>query len=514
MLITDSLTFDGPTVVSKFADQVALRPQATALESSEKSLTYSALNASVNALANHLRTRGLGRGDVVAICLKRTANLVVGIMGVLKAGAAYLPLNPEDPSLRLGQILNHAGAQLVISDSNSRRNLHEQSPPTLLLDDPLWSVATGDSTERPADLPQARDIAYVIYTSGTTGAPKGVSVYHGALANIVSDVQDRVVFREAESWLAVTTVSFDIAALELLLPLCFGGKVILASEDQARIGKVLAGMIVRKQPAVVQATPITWRILIQSGWMGSPNLRILCGGDRLDRDLADELLSRCSTLWNMYGPTETTIWSTAQRVEPGEGNITLGKPVAKTSIYILDQDGKAVSDCEVGEICIGGSGLAHGYLNNPELTSRYFINADPGTGERVRLYRTGDLGQWNKNRELEFLGRVDHQVKIDGYRVELPEIERVLQKYPGVAQAAVLGVEQQNNQKRLYAYVVPSPESDISASNLVAHLALHLPKYMIPAKFWVLDRLPTTAHAKRDVVALRKLSEVHPALEC
>ena len=402
MSITDSLTLDAPTVVSKFADQVALRPGATALESSERSLTYAALDASVDALAKHLRAQGLGRGDVVAICLKRTANLVVGIMGVLKAGAAYLPLNPEDPSLRLVQILNHAGARLVISDSNSRRHLHEQSPPTLLLDDQAWLDTTEESAGEAPGLPQAQDIAYVIYTSGTTGAPKGVSVYHGALANIVSDVQARVIFREAESWLAVTTVSFDIAALELLLPLCFGGKVILASEDQARIGKVLAGMILRKQPAVVQATPITWRILIQSGWMGSPNLRILCGGDRLDRELADELLCRCSTLWNMYGPTETTIWSTAQRVEPGEGNITLGKPVAKTSIYILDQSGKAVSDGEVGEICIGGAGLAYGYLNNPELTSRYFIDTDLGTGERIRLYRTGDLGQWNKIKSWNF----------------------------------------------------------------------------------------------------------------
>jgi len=512
--ISDAIANDHPilglsSVVASYERQVISKPYATALEVNDKTLTYQALDSQANRLAQQLNRQGIGPNDVVAICLKRTENLLIGILGVLKAGAAYLPLNPDDPPLRLGHIVTHAAARVIVTDSKSKANLSEGCLQALVLD---WSAAAEirEDCESSGNLPEPADLAYVIYTSGTTGAPKGVEVTHRALANVVTDIAQRVHFGENDSWLAVTTVSFDIAVLELLLPLSYGGKVILVSEEQARIGRVLASIINRKKPTVMQATPITWRILIESGWTGSADLTILCGGDRLDRDLANKLISRSSTVWNMYGPTETTIWSTADRLSFGEDAVTLGEPLANTEVYILDKEGRPQIDGEVGEICIGGAGLARGYVNEPELTGRYFFDCHVLGG--TRLYRTGDLGRWNENGKLEFYGRIDHQVKINGFRVELTEIERKLQTYPGLTQAAVLGVGGATNQKRLYAFVVGRPGVEITTAGLVAHLAQSLPKYMIPEKFWLLDSLPTTRHGKRDVSALESLSEVETDL--
>jgi nonribosomal peptide synthetase DhbF len=501
------------TVVSLFERQVSLQPCSTALEVNDKSFTYKALDSLANALARQLKKLGIGCNDVVAICLKRTENLLAGILGVLKAGAAYLPLNPDDPPLRLGRIIAHAAARFTVTDNASKTNLPKESLELLLLDDQRFTVAEEDRDHRES-LPEPRDLAYVIYTSGTTGEPKGVEVTHGALANVVTDMARRLSFSENGSWLAVTTVSFDIAALELLLPLSYGGKVILASEEQARIGRVLAGIIQRRRPTIMQATPITWRILIESGWTGSSDMAILCGGDRLDRDLADKLLARSASAWNMYGPTETTIWSTADKLSRGEGVVTLGTPLANTEVHILDQEGRLQPAGEIGEICIGGAGLARGYVKDHQLTRRCFIDAQLGGPKSVRLYRTGDLGRWNEHGKLEFYGRIDHQVKINGFRVELAEIERVLQAHPGVAEAAVLGVGGVTNQKRLYAFVVGRDGVEVTSSGLVAHLAQHLPKYMIPERFWQVDGLPITSHGKRDVVALEARTKLAADLPC
>jgi amino acid adenylation domain-containing protein len=516
--ISDAIAIDASmlnqsTVVSLFERQVTLRPYSIAVEMNDKSFTYAALDSLANSLARQLRKLGIGCNDVVAICLKRTENLLVGILGILKAGAAYLPLNPDDPPRRLGQIIAHAAARFTVTDSGSQTNLPKESSELLLLDEQRATAVEEDSDNRAA-LAEATDLAYVIYTSGTTGEPKGVEVTHGALANIVTDMAQRLGFSEKGSWLAVTTVSFDIAALELLLPLSYGGKVILASEEQARIGRVLAGIIQRRRPAIMQATPITWRILVESGWTGSPDLAIVCGGDRLDRDLADKLLARSASVWNMYGPTETTIWSTADKLSVGEEVVTLGAPLANTEVYILDQEGRLQPAGEIGEICIGGAGLARGYVNDPQLTRRYFIDAHLGGSESIRLYRTGDLGRWNENGKLEFYGRIDHQVKINGFRVELAEIERVLKAYPGVADAAVLGVGGVTNQKRLYAFVVGRGRVEITTGVLVDHLAQYLPKYMIPERFWLVDGLPITPHGKRDVVALEARSKQAVDLAC
>jgi amino acid adenylation domain-containing protein len=510
-LLATEDTVQQSSVVALFKRQVALRPSAPALEVNDRTLTYGALDARSNGIARKLTELGVQSNEVVGICLKRTENLIVGILGVLKAGAAYLPLNPDDPPLRLGWILARAEARFTLTDSDSKSHLSEGSSRLVLLDRQSAAMEERDS-EDTAGLPKPSDLAYVIFTSGTTGTPKGVAITHGALLNVVTDVAQRVSFHEDASWLAITTVSFDIAALELLLPLSYGGKVILASEEQARVGRILAGIIHRKRPTVVQATPITWRILLESGWPGSPGLTLLCGGDRLDRDLANRLIARVSTVWNMYGPTETTIWSTAELLVSGEDAVTVGRPIANTEVYLLDQDGRLQENGEIGEICIGGAGVARGYFNDPELTSRYFVEAHLRGRGTVRLYRTGDLGRWNERGKLDFLGRMDHQVKVNGFRVELAEIEKVLQRCPGVSDAAVLGVGAANHQKRLYAFVVGNYGLEITARHLVTHLAQYLPKYMIPEKFWLLERLPSTPHGKRDVVGLEALTAVQADL--
>jgi nonribosomal peptide synthetase DhbF len=510
LLATDD-TVNQSSIIALFKRQAALRPFAPALEVNDRTLTYEALDARSNSVARKLKELGVRFNEVVGICLKRTENLIIGILGVLKAGAAYLPLNPEDPPLRLGWILARAEARFTLTDSDSKSHLPEGSSQFLLLDrhSPVMEQRACDDT---IELPKPTDLAYVIFTSGTTGTPKGVAITHGALLNVVTDVAQRISFHEDASWLAITTVSFDIAALELLLPLSYGGKVILASEDQARVGRILAGIIHRKRPTIVQATPITWRILLESGWPGSPDLTVLCGGDRLDRDLANRLIARVATVWNMYGPTETTIWSTAERLLSGEDAVTVGSPIANTEIYLLDQDGRLQENGEIGEICIGGAGVARGYINDAELTARYFVDAHLRGRGTVRLYHTGDLGRWNNRGKLDFLGRMDHQVKINGFRVELAEIEKVLQQCPGVGDAAVLGIGAANHQKRLYAFVVDTHDIEITARHLVMHLSQYLPKYMIPEKFWLLDRLPSTPHGKRDVAGLEALTAVQADL--
>jgi amino acid adenylation domain-containing protein len=497
------------TVADLFAAQVLARPSSVALEVSDKTLTYSSLGSRVERLARYLSANGIRRDDVVALSLKRTENLVIGMLGVITAGAAYLPLNPTDPALRVAQVLAHAAPRFILTDSQSMTNLPQGSSPVCVLDGPIDDV--DQEGYNPPTAPAPADLAYVIYTSGTTGTPKGVAITHGALANVLADIAERVSFTDRSSWLAVTTVSFDIAALELLLPLCYGGKVLLASEEQSRIGRVLAGIIHHKKPTVMQATPITWRILMESGWTGSRDLTILSGGDRLDRDLANQLIVRSHSLWNMYGPTETTIWSTAEKLCHGEDAVTIGRPIANTEIYLLDQDGQLQISGEIGEICIAGDGLARGYLNNPELTDHHFIDLQVDSSRSIRLYRTGDLGRWDARGRLEFHGRIDHQVKINGYRIELVEVETTIRRYPGITDVAVLGVGGPAHQKRLYAFLVGNNLEQVKGG-LIDHLTRHLPKYMIPERFWAVDRLPSTPNGKRDLAVLESHSKVKAEL--
>jgi amino acid adenylation domain-containing protein len=346
------------------------------------------------------------------------------------------------------------------------------------------------------------DIAYIIYTSGSTGRPNGVAVSHGALANLLGAMRRRPGLRETDILAAVTTVSFDIAALELYLPLVVGARIELVSHDVAADGLALARLLSESKATIMQATPASWRLLIETGWRANRGFRAFCGGESMTRDLADSLLENVDELWNLYGPTETTIWSTAGQVERGAAAISIGQPIANTSVYVLDAVGAPTAIGIPGEICIGGDGVATGYHTNSELTVARFVS-DPFAGKPgARMYRTGDLGRWGANGRLYHMGRRDRQVKFRGFRIELGEIEAALQAHPAIARAVVVAQNLTTEQPRLIAYIVYHRAKDLTATEARRHLKRTLPDYMVPSGFITLDTLPLTPNGKIDVRAL------------
>ena len=343
-------------------------------------------------------------------------------------------------------------------------------------------------------------MAYVIYTSGSTGKPKGVEISHRAVVNFLTSMRRVPGVDPEDVLLSVTTVSFDIFGLEIWLPLTTGAKVVIAPEQVTRDGRELAGLIKRSGATVMQATPSTWRLLLESGWEGNSRLKILCGGEAWQAELAERLLPKCASLWNMYGPTETTIWSAVNAVTKGKP-VLIGRPIANTQFYVVDKNLQPVPVGVMGELLIGGEGLARGYWKRPELTAEKFI-ADPFSGEpNARLYRTGDLCRWLPDGEMEHLCRIDFQVKLRGFRIELGEIESVLRAHAGVRDVVVMVRDEGGNQ-RLVAYCVPSAESDSSPGELRDYLRTKLPDYMVPATYVKLDKLPLTPNGKVDRKAL------------
>jgi len=360
-------------------------------------------------------------------------------------------------------------------------------------------VISRKGAENASTAVQPENLAYVIYTSGSTGRPKGVQIPHRAVVNFISSIQAEPGITAKDRLLAVTTISFDIAGLELYVPLSVGAQIVLVSRQAAMDGRELARLLAEEKITVMQATPVTWRLLVESGWKGKADLKVLCGGEALARDLADRLLERVASAWNMYGPTETTIWSTVDRVKPGNGPILIGRPIANTEAYILDHNLQLLPVGAVGELYIGGDGLARGYLNRPELTEERFIPHPFKEG--ARLYNTGDLARYRPDGAIECQGRADHQVKIRGYRIELGEIEAVLRKHENVLDAHVIVREDVPGDRRLVGYLVPAPGSALVIGKLASSLKEKLPAYMIPALV-ILDRLPLTPNGKLDRRAL------------
>ena len=497
-----------------FEAQAQRTPSALAFECGLERLTYDRLNRRANRLARYLKKLGAGRNRIVALCLERSVDMVVALLAVLKAGAAYLPLDPEYPRERLEFILDDAQVSVLISqksiadhrgwkmDSSDRRfSILHSRPSLVLLDRERRNIET-HSSENIKRASSPRDLAYVIYTSGSTGHPKGVEIEKRSLVNCLLAMQRHLKIAKADVWLAVTTVSFDIALAEILLPLITGGKLVVASLDQARDGERLAQRLRSSGATTMQATPSTWRLLLEAGWQGDAKFRILCGGEALPRDLADRLRS-CGELWNLYGPTESTIWSTMHRVEGGGDTVPIGRPLANTQLYILDGVGQPVPVGMVGELCIGGAGVARGYLHRPDLTTERFI-ANPFSREPgARIYRTGDLARYQIDGTVEFLGRSDNQVKLRGYRIELGEIESVLRLNPAVRDAAVVaGATGGEGDSGLVAYLVPRDGVTLADNDLRGYLSGKLPNCMVPAVFISLPALPLTPNGKVDRRAL------------
>jgi amino acid adenylation domain-containing protein len=493
------------TVHALVAAQVQRTPDAIALEQPrESALSYAELSARVNRLAHRLRGFGIQCGDLVGLCVERSVDMVVAQLAVLESGAAYVPLDPAYPAERLAFMAQDSQLALLITHSELVHALDWPRERSLLLDVDAASIATqpGHSLPRDAGL-DARpdDPAYVIYTSGSTGKPKGVIVPHGAVVNFLLSMQREPGLVASDRLLAVTTLSFDIAVLELLLPLTVGATVILAGREQAIDGHDLRALIETSGATVMQATPTTWRMLLDAGWQGPASFKALIGGEALPPDLAQEMAGRAGELWNMYGPTETTVWSTCWKVERPEQGISIGRPICNTQVHVLDERNQPCPIGVPGEICIGGDGVTMGYLHRPELTSERFIDDPFSTVPNARLYRTGDRGRWRHDGLLEHMGRLDFQVKVRGHRIELGEIESALTRHAQVARSVVVVRELQPGDSRLVAYVVPKagmPE----VAELREHLRSGLPEYMLPQHYVRLEAIPLLPNGKIDRQAL------------
>jgi amino acid adenylation domain-containing protein len=435
------------------------------------------------------------------VFVERSLEMLVALLGTLKAGGAYVPIDPTYPPERVRFVLEDAGTSVVLTQAALTKEWSFGDAQVVQLDGDWELIARGD-TKKLNEIAAADDLAYVIYTSGSTGKPKGVEVPHRAVVNLLQAMLVQPGLAKTDVLAAVTTLSFDISGLELFLPLCVGAKLAIVSRETAQYAVQLLEYLKDVNATVVQATPVTWQQLLEAGWRGEPALKVLCGGEAFPRELADELLKRAKSVWNMYGPTETTIWSAALEVKAGDGPVPIGHPIANTQLYVLDQKLQFVPIGVSGELYISGIGLAHGYHNRPDLTAEKFV-ADPFKQEPgARMYRTGDLVRRRHDGTLEFLGRLDNQIKLRGFRIELGEIESVLGNRPGVAQAVVSLREDVVGEKRLVGYLVPAKGAAPTTAELRDFLVKKLPAYMAPVAYVTLDALPLTPNGKIDRGAL------------
>ncbi|TWT93637.1 non-ribosomal peptide synthetase [Neorhodopirellula pilleata] len=468
--------------VDLFERQVDKTPHAIAITCEGEEITYRELNCRVNRVANGLIRQGAGRDQLIGVRMQRGVDMVVALLGIQKSGAAYVPLDPTYPDQRLAFIVQDAGIELVLHDI---------------------AAFEKDEQSNPEPASAANDLAYVIFTSGSTGKPKGVQIEHRSLTNFLCSMSERPGICADDVLVAVTTVSFDIASLELYLPLMVGAKIVLATNEQAMDARALSDLLTRSNATVLQATPATWRILLESGFT-KPTLKALCGGEQMTRELAQQLLPCCRELWNMYGPTETTIWSLVQRVQPGSGYVPIGSAIANTQVYLLDDRLQPVPTGVAGRLYLGGDGLARGYLNRDDLTAEKFV-PHPFADNDSRIYDTGDKACWRPDGSIEFLGRADNQVKVRGFRIELGEIEQNLKQHPAIDQSVVVLRDDLRGtnaaDKSIVAYVVCNLP-DLPVTELRNFLRETLPEYMIPNAFVMLDEIPLTPNLKVDRNAL------------
>ncbi len=482
-----------------FELQVARTPDALALVFEGVEWSYGALNRRANQLAHHLRNCGVGPDLVVPVFLERSPELLITLLAVMKAGGAYLPLVPGLPIRRLAAMIEASHAALLVTDSTLVSSLPQHQLPVVCLDRDAEQIARCDD-RNPRPLAGPEHLVYVLFTSGSTGQPKGVEIEHRALVNFLRSMQQEPGMTARDVVMALTPLSFDIAGLELYLPLLTGARIILANRQQAMDGAWLQRELDQGSVTVMQATPATWRMVLQFGWNGGRGVKVLCGGEALPRELAQELLSRAGSVWNVYGPTETTIWSTLERVRTADRLIALGKPIANTQVYVLDANREPVPVGIPGELYIGGMGLARGYRGQPQLTAERFVSNPFRSGER--MYRTGDQVKWLPDGRVEYIGRIDYQVKLRGFRIELGEIESVLADDSTVKQAVVIVREDVPGDKRLVAYVLPRDGAVCDPQALRRALREAVPDYMVPTAIVPLVEFPLTPNGKVDRRAL------------
>ena len=478
-------------------EQMERTPEAVALEFEGQFLTYRELNARANQLAYHLRSLGVGPDAVVGLCVERSLEMVVALLGILKVGGAYVPLDPAFPPERLAFMIADSAMPVLVTQHHLADHLGKPTARRVWLDEIAWRP-------EPKNLPfegASSSLAYVIYTSGSTGKPKGVEISHQALVNCLSYFRETLDVNPGDAWLAITTLSFDIAGLEIWLPLLAGARVVIATRETARDGRLLKEALMKNGVTILQATPATWQELLRSGWQGNPKLRILCGGEAMPQELADRLVAVGSRAWNVYGPTESTIWSTACQLVSNRP-VNIGRPIANTQIYVLDSQRQLTPIGTPGDLFIGGESVARGYRNRPELTAERFATDPFSARPAARFYKTGDRAKWCPDGSLDFLGRADFQVKIRGFRIELAEIETALRAQPEVREVAVRVREDTPGDRRLVAYLVAHSKAKLDVATLRMRLGRTLPDYMLPNAFVWLDKLPLTPNGKLDHKAL------------
>jgi amino acid adenylation domain-containing protein len=450
MIVEDIYIPDEETLLSLFGATAKKYADKNAVTFNEQQLSYQQLNEKTDQLAGYLVQQGIKRGDIVGLSVDRSMDMLLALLAILKAGAAYLPLDPEYPLDRIEFMLADSSATMLLTSANYK-NKYQTKATEVVLEEVLNSL--NKQTKFDKITLSGNDLAYVLYTSGSTGKPKGVKIKHRNLVNFLISMQQKPGISDSDRLLGVTTISFDIAGLELYLPIISGAEFIIADSETVRDGRLLISALEEKNITIMSATPATWQMMIDSGWQKHFDLKVLSSGEALPKDLAYKILPLCTTLWNMYGPTETTIFSTGTQVLADDKILTIGKPINNTQIYIVDEHGKSLSANVPGEIYIGGDGVAEGYLNRPELTAEKFVPDTFSKRPGAKLYRTGDLAQILDNGNIQYLGRIDHQVKIRGHRIELGEIEYQLSKQNGVKQSVVIAREDTPMNKRLVAYV-------------------------------------------------------------
>ncbi|MFE3502642.1 amino acid adenylation domain-containing protein [Kitasatospora sp. NPDC059160] len=531
---------DAPTLHRMVEAQVGRTPDALAVVSGPDRTTYRQLNARADRLARALRARGVTPGSHVAVAVERGTGLVAALLAVLKAGAAYLPLDPSYPDGRLRFMVEDAEAAVLVTDRHHSGRAWAEGLPELLLEDLDGPQHTDDPDGPDAPDEQARldglagpdDLAYLIYTSGSTGLPKGVMVRHAGVVNFLADMVERFALGPEDRFFAITTVSFDIAVLEIFGPLVSGGTVVLAGRELVHDPRRLAEAVRGSAATLLQSTPSLLRLLVPELRERVPGLRVVVGGEALTAELAGALAGVASAVTNVYGPTETTVWATAWEVDPGGGRVSIGRPIRGTDVLVVDEAGAAVPDGTPGELWIGGAGVARGYWRRPGLTAERFVphpgapragspqpgSPQPGSPQdgspeaSARAYRTGDLVRRRPDGCLDFLGRIDHEVKLRGMRIDLGEVEAVLGAHPEAFAVAVLAREDLPGGTVLVAYGVWRSGRAPEVAALRDWCRRSLPEHMVPGRFVALDELPLTPNGKVDRRALPRPDEGRPDL--